>query len=259
MAIIAADRSRLPLVRRLEAAGFRAWPAARVSFDGSWQIRITPGHPSRRLNCLVPLDPFDYRDIDDRLAAAGAIFEASGKGLCLRQSPLCPREVTDRLADMGWHSGYETLVMTAPLDNVEIDDGIDHLPVHDVRRFSEACVRIDRARDTTSEILASIISAIEPAAGLFLTERAEGPVAVGICVQDHQLAGIQQLVVEASMRRKGLGRELMASALRWARRRGANQAWLQVIASNETARALYEGMGFTEAYRYAYWKREPWA
>ena len=45
----------LPSVRRLEAVGFRAWPAASVHYDGSWLIRLNAGHDSKRLNSVNPL------------------------------------------------------------------------------------------------------------------------------------------------------------------------------------------------------------
>ena len=259
MATIAADVPRLPLVRRLEAAGFRAWPATRVTFDGSWQLRITPGHPSKRLNSLVPLDPHDVRDMEARIRAAEAAFAAEGLNAAIRQSPLCPAALPDLLGRLGWHSGYETLVMTADCDELDLEGGMDHLPTHDIQRFAEACVRIDEARDTTPATVAGIISAIEPAAGLFLMESSDGPSAVGICVQDNDLAGLQQVVVERSLRGKGIGRELASSALRWARLRGARQAWLQVLVKNKNARNLYDSMGFKDAYTYAYWQRGEWA
>jgi ribosomal protein S18 acetylase RimI-like enzyme len=258
MAITEAERPHLPLVRRLEAAGFRAWPAAHVSFDGSWQLRITPGHPSKRLNSLVPLDPFDERDMEARLAAADRAFAAEGVAVALRQSPLCPPSMPDLLDRLGWHKGYETLVMTCDLDGADLGGGIDHLPTHDIQRFSEACIRIDTARDTSAEMVASIIGRIEPTAGLFLMDGPEGPKAVGICVQDFDLAGLQQVVVEQSARRHGLGRELVTSALRWARLRGARQAWLQVLAANDKAIALYHSLGFSRAYSYTYWQKGPW-
>ena len=259
MATTEVERPYLPLVRRLEAAGFRAWPAAQVTFDGSWQLRMTPGHPSKRLNCLVPLDPFDERDMEPRVAATVRAFAMQGHNAAVRESPLCPPGLPPLLADLGWHRGYDTLVMTADLDGLDLGTGMDHLPTHDVQRFAEACVRIDKARDTTPATVASIVSAIEPAAGLFLMEGQSGPTAVGICVQDFDLAGIQQVVVERSARRQGLGRELVSSALRWARLRGARQAWLQVLSGNSNAVRLYEAMGFRTAYGYAYWQKEAWA
>jgi len=258
MATTVADMARpwLPLVRRLEAAGFRAWPAAKVSFDGSWQLRLTPGHPSKRLNCLVPLDPADSREMLSRIRAAQAIFDARGLKAAIRQSPLCPPGLPDVLRAEGWMLKHRTLVMAADLDQVDCDHGMDHLPTHDIQRFSEACIRIDDDRDTTAPVLGDIISSIEPTAGLFLMEGSDGPKAVGICVQDNELAGLQQVVVDKSARRNGLGLELVSAALRWARLRGARQAWLQVIADNHPARALYQRIGFAPVYDYAYWQKE---
>jgi hypothetical protein len=68
------SKSDLPNVRRLEAVGFRAWPAASVHYDGSWLIRLTVGHGSRRLNSVNPLDPSDYRDLETRLEKAAKRF-----------------------------------------------------------------------------------------------------------------------------------------------------------------------------------------
>lgn len=257
MATIAADTGRpsLPLVRRLEAVGFRAWPARNVSFDGSWQLRTTPGHPSKRLNCLVPLDPADSRDMADRIAAAEAAFHAQGITPSIRQSPLCPQELPPVLEKLGWVPRQRTFVMAAELAKMDLATGMDHLPTHDVQRFAEACIRIDEARDTTVEVLTDIIRAIVPPAGLFLMENAEGPQAVGICVQDNDMAGLQQVVVEKNQRRRGLGHELVTAALRWARLRGARQAWLQVLADNAPAIALYEQLGFRVAYDYRYWQK----
>lgn len=256
MATIAADITRpwLPAVRRLEAAGFRAWPAAKVTFDGSWQLRLTPGHPSKRLNSLVPLDPADARDMQGRVAEALALFDLAGVKAAIRQSPLCPPGLLEILARDGWVAGSETVVMAADLDKTDIPAGMDHLPTHDIQRFSEACVRID-SRETTASVLGDIIASIEPTAGLFLMEGAEGPRAVGICVQDNDLAGLQQVVVEPSLRRQGIGLELVTAALRWAKLRGAHYAWLQVTSDNRPARSLYEQLGFKAIYQYAYWQK----
>lgn len=257
MATTVADMApRLPLVRRLEAAGFRAWPAAKVTFDGSWQMRLTPGHPSKRLNSLVPLDPFDSRDMLARVHAAERIFRDWGLRPSVRQSPLCPPGLPDILKAEGWTAHSRTLVMAADLEKLDMAHGMDHLPTHDIQRFSEACIRIDDGRDTTAPILGGIIGAIEPAAGLFLMEETDGPKAVGICVQDNELAGLQQIVVEKSARRRGLGLELVSTALRWARLRGARQGWLQVIADNLPARTLYERIGFKAVYDYSYWQKD---
>ena len=55
----------------------------------------------------------------------------------------------------------------------------------------------------------------------------------------------------------GHGRRLVLSALKWARLRGAREAWLQVEADNDAgARRSTRSLGFREVYRYHY-RRPP--
>ena len=66
------------------------------------------------------------------------------------------------------------------------------------------------------------------------------------------MAGIFELATRAGRRRQGHGRTVVATALRWARTRGASKVWLQVEADNEAAVALYRNFGFRDIYRYHY-------
>ena len=247
--------TNLPLVRRLEAVGFRAWPAATVIYDGSWQLRLSGGHPSKRLNCVVPLDPSDVREMDIRLEKARKRFQSYGRTLLLRQTPLSPPALIERLPGVGWERFETVKVMTADLTQLTLPETIDHLPTHDVGRFVDANLFVNGDDTGLKPALAEVLSAIKPATGLFVIEKpAHEPAAVALCVQDNDLAGIMELAVAASRRREGLGAEILASALRWARISGARSAWLQVLDTNAPALALYRKFGFTEAYEYHYWR-----
>lgn len=250
-------KGSLPLVRRLEAVGFRAWPASSVHYDGSWQVRLTAGHPSKRLNSVVPLDPSDHRDIAIRLQKAQRKFEAYGRPMVVRETPLAPPEVMDFLRAQGWRCFDETIVMTADLTTIELPDTLDHLPSHDVGRYVDANLTVEGTDPIRKPALAEVVSSIKPPSGLFIIEDiGAGPVATTLCVQDNDLAGIMSLAVSATHRRRGLATEILASALRWARTRSARTAWLQVTAGNEPAIALYRRFGFHEVYRYRYWQPE---
>jgi len=91
---------------------------------------------------------------------------------------------------------------------------------------------------------------------MFVLEQNEQPVTSAICVHDNDLAGLFEIATTEAERGKGFGRRLILSALKWARLRGARQAWLQVEASNAEALRLYTKMGFKEVYRYHY-RRPP--
>jgi GNAT superfamily N-acetyltransferase len=247
----------LATVRRFEAAGFRAWPAAAVHYDGTWVIRLTAGHPAKRLNSVNPLDPGDVSHLKQRIIRAGRRFEAYGRPLTFRLSPLSGTAIPAHLDAQGWQPFSESLVMRMPLDDhATVHGAMDQIPLKDMGRFVTAAMKTHGLDPEHRAGLSEIIGSIQPEAGLFVLEREEQPVASAICVHDGDLAGLFEIATDAAERGKGFGRRIVLSALKWARLRGARQAWLQVEADNFVARNLYEDIGFSGIYRYHY-RRPP--
>lgn len=244
-------------MRQFEAAGFRAWPASAVHYDGTWVVRLTAGHPAKRLNSVNPLDPGDTHELADRIIRAGRRFEAYGRPLTFRLSPLAGRPLIGHLEAEGWTAFDESLVMQLPLDlNEAVHGAMDQIPMKDMGRFVSAAMTTQAADPALRPGLSEIIGAIQPEAGLFVLEQGDEPLATAICVHDGDLAGLFEVATANSQRGKGHGRRLILSALKWARLRGARKAWLQVESGNFAARRLYETLGFTELYRYHY-RRKP--
>ena len=180
MAITEAEKMRqLAVVRRLEAAGFRAWPASSTGFDDTWAVRVTASFPAKRLNSVNPLDPSDNSDIPSRLQRAAKTFAEHGRSIMVRQSPLAPPDLVAHLDEKGWSRFDESLVMT-------------------------------------------------------------------------DLAGLLDVAVHRTERQRGVGRDLVKTALRYTAHKGAKTAWVQVEADNAAGLSLYRSLGFNEAYRYVY-------
>lgn len=243
--------SILPIARQFEAASFRAWPAASTSYDGAWITRLTPGHPSRRLNSVNFLDPGDAADIPARVARAREVFAAAGVPLALRLTPLSAPEVKDYLDAEGWRTEAESVVMRASLGQLPEQDPSDQAPIGDIERFIAAAAAVRGVDDGRWAVLAKVIASIQAEAGFFVAEQDSYPVASTICVHEGALAGLFDLVTAPAQRGQGHGRRLVISALNWAKSRGARQAWLQVEADNRVALSLYAKLGFSELYRYA--------
>lgn len=254
MATIEAETARrLAVVRRLEAAGFRAWPASSTVYDGTWAVRLTRSFPSKRLNSVNPLDPSDHTDIEGRVERAAATFRRYGRPLVFRQSPLAPQPLIAHLDSRGWSHFGESIVFTADLPALDLSRAIDRIPIRDVARYINASLLVHGRPADLRQGLTEVLESIVPPAGMFVQEApGEAPIAVTLAIHDNDLAGILDVAVAPAMRREGIARALVASALRYTLHRGARTAWLQVEADNAGGLALYRQLGFAEAYRYVY-------
>ena len=246
----------LPLVRRFEAAGFRAWPAASVHYDGTWVVRLTAGHPAKRLNSVNPLDPGDLTGLNERVGRAARRFEAYGRPLTFRLTPLSGDPLQAYFDEQRWSVFDESLVMRLPLAGAAaVDAAIDQIPLKDISRFIGAAMKVHGFEPALRPGLSEIIGAIRAEVGLFVLEAGGEPVASLICVQDGDLAGLFEIGTAAGQRGKGYAWRTILSALKWAKLRGARQAWLQVGVDNGPALGLYRSLGFQDVYRYHY--RQP--
>ena len=67
--------------------------------------------------------------------------------------------------------------------------------------------------------------------------------------------GVTAVTVAEQHRRRGLGTAVMAALQGWAAGRGATSVYLQIVAGNAPALALYRRAGFIEHHRYHYRRR----
>jgi len=243
----------LAQVRRMEAVSFRSFPATSTFFDGSWAIRLTAGHPAKRLNSVSPLDPSDHANIDARVEKAQHRFDSFGRRLVFRLSPLAPVELDRVLDEREWIRFDESIVMIADLEALNFLDAMDHLPLKDVGVWVDAYLELSNEDGEKKPGLAEVIGAIKPESGLFVTRNTDNDlISVLRCVQDYDLAGLFDVVTNTKFRGQGYGRASVLSALKWAVKMGAETGWLQVVADNQAALNLYQSLGFRELYRYTY-------
>ena len=79
--------------------------------------------------------------------------------------------------------------------------------------------------------------------------------ACGAASFGHGWLGVHGMRTAAAQRGRGLAGRLLRVMAREAAQRGISQAFLQVDASNAPALALYQRLGFSTAWAYAYWRR----
>lgn len=242
------DRS---LVRALELHSAQAWPAPEIVQVNGWEVRFTPGSRSRRINCVTPIAPVAGK-IEDTLALARKLCADRNLSCTLRVTPLGGRELEEwlRANDKGM-TGDATSVQVAPLGGLAARDG-EALLTHALNDEWLAGLAASGADAAERALIARLLADVA-APQAFATVMQNGmPVAVGRTVVMNGLAGIFHIATVKEARRQGHGRTIVSALMHWARDQGAMRAYLQVVAANEPAIALYRGFGFREAYRYDY-------
>jgi GNAT superfamily N-acetyltransferase len=257
-AVIPADlrTSRDTLAARIEDAALTASQPSQQSLYDGWLLRYSPGKAkrARSVNAVAA----GALPIAEKLAHCHSFYSRHGLPCVFRLTPFSmPTDLDAQLAAAGFTAAEETRVMALDLDRgLEAADGalqdatlreLDAGEFGDVMGGLHGLDAIKRGAERDRFARA-------PLAGIYLVAVDGGqPIACGSLVVDGELAGIFGMVTLAAHRNRGLATAIVAALLRRARAAGVHSVYLQVEASNESARRAYGKFGFAD--RYAYWYR----
>lgn len=227
------------------------WPATTDQALGGWRLRAAGGFTRRADSALVVGDP--GTDLPAALAHVRRWY--AERGLPARLSCTDPGVVAAALA-AGWSHELTVDVMTA-----RVADVLHTLP--DGWADGGPLVRLDAApsyrwladyRDAaTHPDGPGVLRAPPGTTGLFATaeppddaspEPVTGLPGRGRGIVSHGWVGLSCLAVEAALRRRGLGRLVVATLLDAALDAGAVRAHLQVETGDTAAVAFHRAVGF---------------
>jgi N-acetylglutamate synthase len=230
----------------LEAVSARSWPALENEWLGRWWLRASGGF-TRRADAARPLgDP--GLPPDDALASLIAWY--AERNLPARLRVVTGSSLDTELSRRGWDSEYETVMQTATLASIRA-----------VGRRSQIECRLS-PEPPPSWLLRYRGGAFSPGAYAVLTGAPEltfatvgdgkTATAIGRAAVELPWVGFAAIEVDPGARRQGHARAVMAALTEWAASRGAIRGWLEVLADNDRAHALYASLGFAEHHRYRY-------
>jgi len=247
-------------LRRLEEAGFNAWPALQTVLVDGWVLRFAGGY-TKRANSINPTYPVSDReteaDLTARVEACEATYADRGQPPIFRLTSFgVPSGLDELLAARGYRVIDRTLVLSRSLADLMVSAERPDVRATPLDEWLDRHVQFSGAvldkRDTHAAMLRQISG--EPLFGL-LHDASGEPVACGLAVREGGLVGLFDIVTDRARRKQGFGRALVSVMLIWARDSGAQEAYLQVVATNEPAIHLYRALGFVDAYHY--WYRVP--
>jgi N-acetylglutamate synthase len=244
-------------VADLERVMADGWRPMEVEALGEWLLRASDGF-TRRGNSALPLGS-PGRPLAEAVAAVEAWYGA--RGLTPRvQLPLeaSAGVVVEELAGRGWRREMAVHVMTAelaPVLRTSAADDVTAVQIDD--EPDDAWLAVYRSEaGPLPDVGPRELLVNHPCAG-FAAIRVGGECrAIARATVDGRWAGLFAVEVAPALRRRGLGRAASMAALRWAVRRGARRAYLQVVPENVPAVTLYAALGFDVHHDYAHYVRD---
>jgi GNAT superfamily N-acetyltransferase len=247
------------LLVRVEEAGINASaPREQLWVDG-WLVRLSPGK-AKRARCIQAVAP-GRLSVEARLKRCLAHYAGAGLRPYVRITPFSqPPDLDARLADLGMERIDDTRVMVASMAELSDVTGDTAIAASDVR-FQPAAATVfaewigSQRGSSSAERIAHaerLCDAPVRYHGVLVVDPSGATVAGGQVAVEDEFAGLYDIFTVASARNRGLARTLCRHLLAYAAAQGAGKAYLQVEASNESARRVYRRLGFEDAYAYHY-------
>lgn len=241
-------------VEAIERATLAALPPLRLAEDDGWLLAENAGAVSR-VNSVLPLragaDP-----LSGKIERACAFYRAAGLPPAFRVSPWSqPQGLEAALQALGFSPHMRTLVMVASAEGVAARLS-DVVSADRVAAPDEGWSALFLGPGVDPAEGAARLSTLARGRGAVFARRLEGEttVAVGAAGVREGWAGLHGMRTAADHRRRGHASAVVAALVAGARRAGAERLFLQVEALNAGAIALYQRLGFVQAYDYSYWR-----
>ena len=248
------------LLSRIEDAGLNAsTPPQQLWLDG-WLVRFSPGK-AKRARCVNAV-AVGRLAVDTRLQACEALFAEAGLPMIVRITPFTlPQELDALLASQGLHRFDDTRVMAlADLSALAAETTLPPGAEVHATGLEAFAQRVGGLRGSPLSQRQAHGQRLQnspvPFHAFEMLVDSE-LVACGQFAIEGPLVGLYDVFTAPSARGRGYAGALCRHLLKQAHTRGAKHAYLQVDGDNHAARAVYQRLGFADAYAYHYRTRDP--
>lgn len=238
-------------IKKIEDMSLNAWPSHKMELYDGWILRFSYFYTHRTnsveqfgISSLPWREKIPYCEREYKRLGTPAIFKIS---------PLVSPDFDYTLENRGYEIQHTTDVMT-----VCLDEALLNAPFPDVT-FSPSIpdawiYSLFDLKGTTSIIHRTVVPSMYraiPKETICASVQKDGRIiATGLGILDRDYIGIYAIHVKEQYRRQGLARQICTGLLTEGMRKGAKNAYLQVVEGNNSAQKLYSSLGFRHFYTY---------
>lgn len=239
-----------PDAATLDRLADRGWPALEREPLGAWTLRASSG-VTNRANSVLTSGP--VADPGAAVDAAERWYTARSLPAVFQVSPASPPGLTVALTERGYREHSQTDVLVAERPAVSSVDApairIDAAPGE---AWLDTWWSVDGRGGEAERAVAARILTGGPALYASTGDPA-APDAVARLALVGEWGGLYAVATRPEARRRGLARALAGALAAAAATHGVERLWLQVLAGNAAAHALYASLDFRPASSYSYW------
>jgi GNAT superfamily N-acetyltransferase len=241
----------LPDAASLDRLADQGWPALeREQLDG-WTLRASSG-VTNRANSVLTSGPVG--DLDAAVDAAERWYAARALPPVFQVSPASHPSLTDALGRRGYrdHSPTDILVADRAAAAVAAVDPAVRITGRPDDAWLDTWWSVDGRGGAAERDVAARILRGGP--GLYAAHGdPAAPDAVARLALVGDRGGLYAVATRPEARRRGLARALVQTLATASAEHCVRGLWLQVLADNAAAHALYASLGFRPASHYSYW------
>lgn len=238
-------------IKKIEDMSLNAWPSHKMELYDGWILRFSYFYTHRTnsveqfgVSSLPWREKIPYCENEYRRLGSPAVFKIS---------PLVSTDFDYTLENRGYEIQHTTDVMTLPLSSsllkADCEDVIFTPDIPDI--WIESLFHL---KGTTNpihrKVVPSMYRAIPKETVCACVKRDGRIIATGLGILDRDYIGIYAIHVQEQYRRQGLARQICSGLLQEGMKKGAQNAYLQVVQGNLNAHRLYTSLGFDHFYTY---------
>ncbi len=238
-------------IKKIEDMSLNAWPSHKMELYDGWILRFSYFYTHRTnsveqfgSSSLPWREKIPYCENEYRRLGSPAVFKIS---------PLVSPDFDYTLENRGYEIQHTTDVMTLPLSASFLDascpDVVFTSDIPDI--WIRSLFELKGTKNPVHlKVVPSMYRAI-PKETVCASVKKDGRIiATGLGILDRDYIGIYAIHVQEQYRRQGLARQICTGLLREGMKKGAENAYLQVVQGNLNAHRLYASLGFDHFYTY---------